>query len=316
VLAVVPERPLLAPPRALLLRVASEALTERETRLPLHGLARRGDGLEAGVRWWSRRPAAWLKASAPGALGLPGLVTAELSWEEQGYAGDTGEAVERRRRAGLSTADWASPRLRWELAVSGERWTGIGEGISLAGGLRLHLAGERLALLARAEARPALGEGPGFGAWRVGLAARSGPGSQRLEARARASFEAASERAPRGLWPGAGTGHARPTLLRSHPLLEDGVVSGPAFGTRLLAAGAEIELRLARLGPLRLGLAAFLDHARAGLPDAAWGRGLSGAGAGLRFHLPGGRALRIDLATPLDAPGATLSAGWVARWPG
>jgi hypothetical protein len=262
------------------------------------------------------RPAAWLRAASPRALGLPGLVTAELSWEEQAYAVAAGEAVETRRRASLSLSDWVSSRLRYQIGVAGDRWSDRGTAASLGLGLEARLAGDRLALRLAAEGVSGSAGHPGFGSWRAALRARTSAAPQRLVATLDASLQGASAEAPRGLWPGAGTGHARPLLLRAHPLLEDGVIRGPAFGTGLLHASAELELRLARLGPLRLAAAAFVDHARAQAgPGAGWGEALTGAGGGLRLHLPGERVLRVDAATPLDAGGLTFSAGWLWSWP-
>jgi len=105
-------------------------------------------------------------------------------------------------------------------------------------------------------------------------------------------------------------------LLRAHPLLSDGVIAGPAFGTALLHASAEAELELARLGPLRLGVSAFADGARSRPgAGAGWDETLVDLGGGLRLRLPGGHALRVDAATPLEGSGLTLSAAWISRWP-
>ena len=53
--------------------------------------------------------------------------------------------------------------------------------------------------------------------------------------------DAVSAAAPLALWPGAGEGHARRALLRAHPLLVDGVISGAMFGERLAYANAEAQ---------------------------------------------------------------------------
>jgi hypothetical protein len=134
----------------------------------------------------------------------------------------------------------------------------------------------------------------------------------------RLSAWAASAAAPLGYWPGAGLGHARRPLLRAHPLLDDGVVSGPAFGRKLLRGGVEVEVRLVALGPVRVGAAGFVDWARAWDGPSAPGAGPSftDAGGGLRLRLPGSLpALRLDAATSLDEGGLTLSAGWQLPWP-
>jgi hypothetical protein len=107
-------------------------------------------------------------------------------------------------------------------------------------------------------------------------------------------------------------------LLRAHPLLEDGVVTGPAFGRRLLHSSTEVEVHLATLGPLRLGAAGFVDWARARerVSTLEDGSALVDVGGGLRLRLPGNLAtLRVDAATGLREGGFTLSAGWLLPWP-
>ena len=318
--AAVIERPLLARPWLLLLRAAADAVTDRQTRLRLDSPARLGGSVELGVRWWERRPAAALAATAPRALGLPGLVGAELGWMEQPYetAADAEPVVETLRRGALTHADWLTPSLRLALELAGERWSDRGPFVSVGGRLDQRLLGDRLALVLDGRASLSLSGEPGFAAGEAVLALRSSAVPRRTVARGRFGLHAASEKAPFGRWPGAGLGHAREPLLRAHPLLENGVISGPAFGRRLLHASVEVEVRLATLGPLRLGVAGFVDWAQArerlSLPRA--GPSLTDVGGGLRFWLPGNLpALRVDGATSLEDGGFTLSAGWQLAWP-
>jgi hypothetical protein len=139
-----------------------------------------------------------------------------------------------------------------------------------------------------------------------------------VTARGRLGLYGASEDAPLGRWPGAGLGHARGLLLRAHPLLENGVITGPAFGRRLLHASVEVEVNLGALGPVRLGVAGLLDWARATerLSSHEGDPALADIGGGLRLRLPGSLpALRLDAATGLQDGGLTLSAGWELAWP-
>ena len=102
---------------------------------------------------------------------------------------------------------------------------------------------------------------------------------------ARVGYRVAGEAAPPALWPGAGTGRGRPDLLRAHPLLEDGVVRGAAFGRSLWTSGLELDYRPWRLGPLRIGVVGFVDAARPG--DLPQGRpdvpSMIDAGGGIRL---------------------------------
>jgi hypothetical protein len=139
-----------------------------------------------------------------------------------------------------------------------------------------------------------------------------------------AGYAVASAGAPPTVWPGADTGHARDVLLRAHPLLEDGVISGGAFGRQLVFGTAEAQWwRLLRRAPVRVAPAVFVDLARASrrfevseiLPDPAYSdRAYVDAGAGIRIAIPGSGMMRIDVAHGVRGGGTVLSAGWDVRW--
>ncbi|HJR59353.1 MAG TPA: hypothetical protein VJ813_08150, partial [Vicinamibacterales bacterium] len=126
--------------------------------------------------------------------------------------------------------------------------------------------------------------------------------------------ESAAAGAPRALWPGAGTGHARGVLLRAHPLLDDGRITGDVFGRRLYHVGVEARRWLTpAMKVLRLAPAAFLDVAAAEdrlQPGRAWH---ADAGAGLRIALPGSGVLRLDVGKGLRDGATALSMGWEKR---
>ena len=123
---------------------------------------------------------------------------------------------------------------------------------------------------------------------------------------------AAAEGTPLVVWPGADTGHVRETLLRAHPLLEDGVIRDGVFGRRLVAAGAEWR-RWSRPSQwlIQYAPAAFVDVARAtrGLPGGIRATQVD-AGVGARLSMPGAGILRIDLAHGLRDGRTALSVGW------
>jgi hypothetical protein len=128
-----------------------------------------------------------------------------------------------------------------------------------------------------------------------------------------AGYLAATPTAPASIWPGADTGHARPVLLRAHPLLDDGVIEGGVFGRRVGFASVEAQRWLKPIahGLVRIAPAVFVDSARAarGLP-ATDQRLHVDAGAGLRLSLAGGGVLRVDLARGLRDGRTALSVGW------
>ena len=131
-------------------------------------------------------------------------------------------------------------------------------------------------------------------------------------------IEVASQVAPLALWPGAGTGQGRSGLLRAHPLLEGGVLTGPAFGRDVVHGSLEHVRPLGHALGNGLSIAGFVDAARGrhrlnGLDSSPL---YVDAGFGLRVHAPGlGGAIRIDLARGLRGGGTILSAGWGGAWP-
>lgn len=116
---------------------------------------------------------------------------------------------------------------------------------------------------------------------------------------------AASERAPLDLWPGGDTGHARATLTRAHPLLDEGRLRTERLGTSLMHASIEGRRWWKPVGPVRAAAAAFTDFARNGpLLDVD-------AGVGARFaiaSMPG--VVRIDVAKGLRDGAKAISVGY------
>jgi hypothetical protein len=134
--------------------------------------------------------------------------------------------------------------------------------------------------------------------------------------RARAGVFHAGALAPLALWPGAGTGSGREPLLRAHPLLTDGVVTGRAFGRSLVDLGLEREQWVHTIASVRLGLSAFVDAARPwgrlrGMSPVPW---LVDAGVGLRVVAPGARgAVRVTAAHGLVDGCAAITLAWERR---
>jgi outer membrane translocation and assembly module TamA len=100
-------------------------------------------------------------------------------------------------------------------------------------------------------------------------------------------------------------------LLRAHPLLEDGHITGDVFGRRVAHASLEARrwvrplLKVVRFAP-----AAFIDGAHAGrrrAPGSAWHMD---AGVGLRIAFPGSGILRVDVARGLRDGSTAFSIGW------
>jgi hypothetical protein len=323
--AVVVERPTVPRGVAAMVAAAARAWVSREIRLNVAAPLGSGELWTVAWRWWEARPRLAFAVAVPAASWLPGVTTIEGSWERQSYStpsmakpGPAAIHREERRRAAVRVADWATSRVRWEAGAALDRWAQDGH-FSVDGALDLRLAGDRASFGIDTAAWVPLGSGTRFTRGGVSSAWRSTRDHDRPSWSTVAGFAATSAAAPFDLWPGAGTGRARTPLLRAHPLLDEGVASGPAFGRRLLHGTVEYQhpLPAAPAGALRL--AAFADAAR------AWRRiGDGGApvwhsdiGAGIRVALPGsGGTMRLDVARGLRDGRVALSAGWQAPWPG
>lgn len=304
------ERPLMPVSPAALAGLGVRALVHREVTWRVTSPTGAGERLDLSARWWEARPAAAIGLSVPVDLAIvAGILRVEGGIARESFASPAGARdVEDRRSAVVSLSDWATANLRWQATARVDRWRDRETAIGIGGAIERH-AGSVAAVRAQGDVWPATGDRiASLGArWRL-----LRQGDTRLLASM--SAIAASQDTPRSLWGGAGTGHGRPLLLRAHPLLEDGVIAGDAFGQRLLHATVEGRRRLAVPGPFRLHLAAFLDAAAASRVDRAAVAHVD-AGFGIRIGIPGEGTMRVDYAHALDDRRQALSVGWELPWP-
>lgn len=311
------ERPAFSSPLSLLLQSALRAVSERAIGVDVFGLAPSGDSVRLFGQWQPNRSGGVVSVSAPHFLTLPGIVTAEAIWDEQSYRVpptpfESAPVRERRKRAALSLAHWWAADTRASATVAADDWSRRGSYLSLSGDVDQRLLGDRVAV------------GGGAAGWWSGVSAPFYAASARWSMRTRtdperprvridASYDFASVRAPLALWSGAGTGPARPLLLRAHPLVRDGVIEGVAFGRALLGASVQAETPIASLGPATLRAAVFVDVAKVIAPTR--GASVVDIGVGLRLQPPGWKsALRVDVATPWGSTHPHLSVGWQGEW--
>lgn len=339
------ERPLVfgSPLEAVVSGLAS--LPQRELRLDAAGLAGAGERWTGAWRWWDERPAVHLTAAFPRAFGVDGRWTVRGGWERETFGAAGARRAEERTGGGLGFSRWASGSLRWEAGLALDRWAGRQAFLRPSASLEVRAAGDRAAVRAGAAAWAGLDDGEAFpraslqAAWRPAAPDEGGTGGGpgvgwTVELRAGAVAVAAE--APLSAWPGAGTGDARRRLLRAHPLLDDGAITGEGFGRLLAHGGVEVRAWLFAVGPVRAGVGGFADAARPwgrarGIGDPSPGNGAAAAGdgpgggdgllldggAGLRLA-PGGGAghLRVDVAGGLLDEAGAVSVGWRAPWPG
>ena len=310
------ERPAFPRPSRLLLDSGLRSLESGAIAGSARGLTARGDSWAIGFSWREVRSELGLSASAPGALGLPGLVSTSVLIDAQSYATPGHFLREQHRGAALAFGHWWTANLRTEMRTGYDHWSGFGSHLSLGLDVDRRAWTDRLSLRAATFAwLPLEGTAP-FLSGSLQLAGRTTASPGRFALRGELSYDFTAARAPRGIWPGAGTGQGRGRLLRAHPLLDDGVLSGPAFGPALLRAGVEGEAHLVTLAGVRLSAALFADSARVADPAARAARSFVDIGSGLRLHLPGGRtSLRLDAALPATGGKPQLSFGVMGAWP-
>lgn len=298
-----------------LFRHGISAAVDQEIGVQAGSLLRAGELWTLGWRWETPRRGLTVGLDIPGHLFQPGIwsVRGELQRESYAYSltraartTDPGEtwaaAVEERRRASLGFSLWTSQTLRWSGTLAVDHWEGAGTWGSI--GLAARLDGSRghFTAMLGGEAWWSGSRHPGFARGEVGAAWRSGVERRGLVVHLRTGASWVTPEAPGSVWPGAGTGSGRPALARAHPLLADGVVTGPLFGRGLVHGGLETVWWATGVGPLKVAPATFVEFAYATQrPEAILDTRAfhTDAGVGVRLGLPGGPTLRLDVARGL-----------------
>jgi hypothetical protein len=300
---------------------AARFLIDREADVAVPGFTGQGEVWEASWRWWSNRPRIAVAFEAPRVGWMPGVWRVEGSWEAQTYAfGGTAAGNplrETRTHGGLSVSDWITGNLRYEARAAMDRWN-QNRTVSIGAGLQRRLAHDRVALFGDVDAwvpieGRAFQSASGRALYNSSNSSNSSSSPVRWLFTADAGLDIVSTTAPLALWPGAGDGHARPALLRAHPLLADGIVTGPAFGRTLSYGNTELQRWFERGTLVRAGVAAFGDVARAtrGFDEAGDARAQIDVGFGLRLRVPGAKGVvRADIATGLRDGSRAISVGW------
>ena len=294
----------------------ASALTNREIDVAVPGVSGQGEVWSAGWRWWHNRPGVSVGFAAPHARGLPGVWRFDGSWQSDTYGSvDGARLVQSRTHGGLTVSDWLSGRVRYSVTTGVDAWGDARRAVSLGGTLERVAFNDRLSLSVDATQWAPIAGGSAFRAVGARASARSSLATQGWVTRGTIGVQRVSDTAPLALWPGAGEGQVRVPLLRAHPLLDDGVVdltAGSAFGRTLTFASGEAQRWLERPVLVRLGLAGFVDLARASRQLTGDGPQQVDVGGGLRIKIPGiPGVLRGDLAHGLRDGANALTFGWL-----
>lgn len=304
--AVVIERPLAPTAPIDLAVVGVRAITDRELAVTIASPTGGGEAWHGAWRWWEHRPRVAVGLDAPSPFG--GTWGIEAAYERQTYGTSEAFTEETRRNATFHVSDWTARSLRWQVSAGLDSFGGT-RGMTAGGDVEQRFLDDRVSLTGGI----AMWTGAGS-AWTTTLRGnwRNTTRNEGTAWLAGGGVALAGDRAPLALWPGAGTGQGRDSLLRAHPLLDDGVIGDAVFGRRLVNANVEWRgWRSIARGLVKVAPAAFVDTGRAT-------RGFAGtndrwqvdAGAGLRIAVPGSGIVRIDLARGLRDGGFVFSAGW------
>jgi hypothetical protein len=313
-----------------------QAGINREVSVAVPGTTGQGEVWDANWRWWRGRPRIAAGFSTPRAGRMAGVWRVDGSWEAQTYGvlQSSAASIDVRQdqaHGAISYTTWLRSNLRLQTSSGLDVWrqepsTSAGADVAsdlsrtpravfVGASIERRFAADRVAISGGATSWSPIADGRPFRATSLRGFARSSvePKAFTVFTDARADF--ATAQAPLAIWPGAGDGRARPGLLRAHPLLDDGVIAGAAFGRQVQSVTLEAQRWFDRWQIPRLGFAIFGDaaHAANRLGDATGRPFQVDVGSGIRIRLPGSdRTFRFDYAHGLrDRRASAISAGIV-----
>lgn len=296
---------------------AMRSAIDREVTVAWPGFTGQGELWTASWRWWDERPRVAIGFAAPRVGRLPGVWRVDASVETQTYALAPGSPTrESRTHGGLTISDWMTGSLRYTLGAGVDAWDGDRRTAFVSASIEHRLLADRVSVSASSTKWSSLARGRGFNSVSAQTRFVSSPQLQGWVFRATAGADRASDVSPFALWPGAGEGRARELLLRAHPLLAGGVINASgssAFGRTLTYASTEAQRWLDRPSLVHVGLAGFVDVARATRGTATAPPAMHvDVGGGLRLKIPGMEGvLRIDAAHGVRDGAHALNVGWL-----
>jgi hypothetical protein len=292
------ERPLVPSSRSEVVASAIYAATRREAQINVSSPTGGGELWTASARWWAGRPRIEVALAVPKLARWTGQWRIAGGWERQTYRLSTDTMASDRRHASVGFGDWASGRMRWQLGTAIDRWNDGATHLSVLGEIERRFAADHVAVNVESRAAARFGAATVSTRWRSSLDAMSGW-------QAAGVLAAVTPTAPLDLWAGGDTGVVRPTLLRAHPLLEDGAIRASELRRVLPNASLEYQRGLATYPVMQVGWAAFVDATNHHVDT----------GLGLRFKLPGSpNLLRIDVAHGVRDGATALSISWQSAW--
>jgi hypothetical protein len=277
---VIAERPMLPTGRWSLAATALTAAVTRELRVTTGSLVGGGERVDIAWRFWPRRPRVAVGIQAPAPWG--GVWGAHAYAERQPFD----RAIPRFERNGgrLTVSDWLDDRWRWTASGGMDEWPQTG--LLAAAGTALQFASRAGRITARVGTE-AWSADASFATADMILRVRSSPEPRGVVVAAVVGAQVASRRTPPGLWGAGDTGHVRTTLLRAHPVLDEGRLRVDRLGRTFLYGSVEVQHWWRLAGPVRAAAAAFGDAGRTGRRFDAGARRDMDVGLGARLAIAG-----------------------------
>lgn len=299
--ATVNERPVIPADVWSYVALGAVAASRRELGAATGSLTGGGERLKAEWRFWPGRPRLGAAVDAPAPWG--GIWSVGGFGEHERFT-DAGPPDETRAGGFVEWSTWTNAVVKLTAGAGVEDWDRIGTLGRSRAQVQMLTRGSRVHVRADGEMWAGAAS---FSRLSVNIDAASAATRTGRIYLGRGGAAAGSANLPPLLWFGGDTGQTRETLLRAHPLVDDGRLRIEQMGRRLWHASVEAQ-QWWSAGIVRTAAAVFVDAARVGdrADDAA--RTDVDAGVGVRLALPGAPGtFRADVATGLRHGGTRWS---------
>jgi hypothetical protein len=282
--------------------LAVSAAITRAVRVKTGSITGGGESLEFAWRFWPHRPRVAARIEAPAPWG--GVWAVQAYSERQPF---NIQEIPRAEQTGgrLSFSNWAAARWQWTFSAGLDEWSA--NGTQAAADVALQFVSRDERFEAGAEATASRGDG-GYATVRSTVRARSSTAMQGVVFIASGGFDTVSRSTPLHLWAAGDTGHVRRTLLRAHPVLDDGRLRVERLGRLLVHGSFEAQRWWRAAEAVRVAAAAFSDVGRTASRFAGGGHADVDIGLGARLAVAGiPGSFRADLGKGLRDGSTALS---------
>ena len=297
--AAINERPVLPADVWSYAAIGAAAASRRELAISTGSLTGGGERFLVESRFWPGRPRVGVALDSPATWG--GVWTVGGFDEREQF---TGELAAVERSSGFARwSNWIVPTIKLSVETGVEDWDQIGTLSRSKSDVRILTRGSLVDLRGGAEVWAGAET---FSRATASMTLFSSRARRGFVSIGRAGAATGSADLPPLLWFAGDTGQTRDSLLRAHPLVDDGRLRLEQMGRRLLNASFETQ-RWWSVGLVQAAAAAFVDTARVSSRPGVERRGDVDAGIGLRIALPGAGLMRVDVATGLRHGGTRWS---------